>query len=179
MDNILLGKVVKAMYKLSGKTLVQLADETGLTVDTINNLFYARLQKPGFTGVCALVRAAGFSVTELCGFGELAAALPPDADITAEFTKYLDTVKDTTAFAAAATPVAADTGRKQNPESGEMPQDRIRERYDHGLNELRRVFDEEVARCERETEALRRSNLILSVALAAVALGAVIAVLVK
>ena len=60
-----------------------------------------------------------------------------------------------------------------------MPQDRIRERYDHGLNELRRVFDEEVARCERETEALRRSNLILSVALAAVALGAVIAVLVK
>ena len=38
MNNIALGKTLKAMYKLSGKTLTQLSDESGLTLDTINNL---------------------------------------------------------------------------------------------------------------------------------------------
>ena len=51
MNNLALGKTLKAMYKLSGKTLTQLSDETDLTVDTINNLFYARIQKPGLAGV--------------------------------------------------------------------------------------------------------------------------------
>ena len=55
MSNILLDKVIKTMYKLSGKTLTRLADETVLTADTINNLFYARIQKPGPAGVSALL----------------------------------------------------------------------------------------------------------------------------
>ena len=95
MDNVLLGKTLKAMYKLSGKTLTQLSDETGLTVDTINNLFYARVQKPGFIGVSAFVKATGHAVSELSGFLEVAETLPEEADITDEFTKYLFSVKDT------------------------------------------------------------------------------------
>ena len=99
MDNLLLGKVLKAMYKLSGKTLTQLSDETGLTVDTINNLFYARVQKPGYIGVCAFVRAAGFTPAELDGFLEAAEALPPDADITERFLEYLGAGEETQDFA--------------------------------------------------------------------------------
>lgn len=89
MDNVLLGKVLKAMYKLSGKTLAQLSDETGLTVDNINNLFYARVQKPGYIGVSAFCRAAGFTSAELAAFLEAADELPPDADITERFVEYL------------------------------------------------------------------------------------------
>ena len=62
MNNMALGKTLKAMYKLSGKTLTHLSDETDLTVDTINNLLYARIQKPGLAGVNALVKAMGFSI---------------------------------------------------------------------------------------------------------------------
>lgn len=68
MNNVLLGKTLKAMYKLSGKTLNQLSDETDLTVDTINNLFYARVQKPGLAGVQSLVEAMGFSMQQLLSF---------------------------------------------------------------------------------------------------------------
>lgn len=68
MDNILLGKVLKSMQKLSGKSIGELADASGLTVDTINNLFYARVQKPGFMGVCRLTECMGFSVTDLLYF---------------------------------------------------------------------------------------------------------------
>lgn len=93
MDNVLLGKVMKAMYKLGGKTLTQLSDETGLTVDTINNLFYARVQKPGFIGVSSLVKATGHTTAELDGFLELAESLPADTDITEAFTEYLISVR--------------------------------------------------------------------------------------
>ena len=95
MNNILLGKVIKAMYKLSGKSLNQLADETGLTIDTLNNLFYARLQKPGFFGVEQVVEATGYTVEELIGFMNLAKDMPEDADITGEFAKYSISVKET------------------------------------------------------------------------------------
>lgn len=99
MDVVLLGKTIKAMYKLSGKTLTQLSDETDLTVDTINNLFYARLQKPSYIGITALVKATGYTVAELSGFLEMAESLSSEADITDEFTKYLFSVKDTTPVA--------------------------------------------------------------------------------
>ncbi len=95
LNNILLGKTIKAMYKLSGKTLTQLSEETDLTVDTINNLFYARIQKPGFAGVSAMVRATGFSIADLTGFMEQAEALPEDTDFTEAFTSYISSVKDT------------------------------------------------------------------------------------
>lgn len=97
MDIVLLGKVVKAMYKLSGKTLTQLSEETELSVDTINNFFYARLQKPSYFGVSSLVRATGYTMSELDGFMNYAKQLPTDADIVEEFTKYIFTVKDTDA----------------------------------------------------------------------------------
>lgn len=105
MNNISLGKVLKAMYKLSGKTLAQLSDETGLTVDTINNLFYARVQKPGLIGVNALVNAMGFSVQQLISFLEQYPELPEDCDVTALFTKY----NDTAAAANAPVPAAKET----------------------------------------------------------------------
>lgn len=89
MDNILLGKAVKAMYKLSGKTLPQLADETGLSLDIINNFFYARVQKPSYLGVASLVRATGYTMSELDGFMAYARELPEQADFVEEFTKYL------------------------------------------------------------------------------------------
>ena len=89
MNNILLGKTLKAMYKLSGKTLSQLSDETGLTIDTINNLFYARVQKPGLAGVQTLVNAMGFSLQQLITFLDEHPDLPEDCDITELFTAAL------------------------------------------------------------------------------------------
>ncbi|MCQ2558794.1 MAG: helix-turn-helix domain-containing protein [Oscillospiraceae bacterium] len=86
MNNTLLGKTLKAMYKQSGKTITQLADETGLSIDSINNLFYARVQKPGLADVDTLTKAMGFSLAQLMAFIEL--GLPPDADITDAFAKY-------------------------------------------------------------------------------------------
>lgn len=94
MESALLGKVVKAMYKLSGKTLNQLSEETELTVDTINNVFYARLLKPGYFGVAAFVKATGYTMADLEGFMNYAKELPEDADITEEFTKYIFSVKE-------------------------------------------------------------------------------------
>ena len=82
MGNVLLGKTCKAMYKLSGKTISQLSEETDLSVDTINNLFYARIQKPGFDGVTKFIRATGFHVRDMTNFLEMAEDLPETADIT-------------------------------------------------------------------------------------------------
>lgn len=95
MNNVLLGKTLKAMYKLSGKTLSQLSDETELTVDTINNLFYARVQKPGLAGVQTLVNAMGFSLQQLLTFLDEHPDPPEDQDITELFTTYLSTAADT------------------------------------------------------------------------------------
>ena len=95
MNNITLGKVLKAMYKLSGKTLTQLSDETDLTVDTINNLFYARIQKPGLAGVNSLVNAMGFSIHQLMAFLTEHPDLPEACDVTEMFTKYIDAAEHT------------------------------------------------------------------------------------
>ncbi len=89
MENILLGKVAKAMYKLSGKTLTQLSDEIGYTIDNINNLFYGRLQKPSYFGIVKLVKATGFTMEQLDKFMQMAQNLPEEADITEEFSKFI------------------------------------------------------------------------------------------
>lgn len=94
MNNVLLGKTIKAMYKLSGKTIAQLSDETELTVDTINNLFYARIQKPGLSGVCTLVKAMGFQPEELIRFMDSIEGENENADITERFTTYIASVRD-------------------------------------------------------------------------------------
>lgn len=86
MNNNLLGKTLKAMYKQSGKTITQLSDETGLSIDSINNLFYARVQKPGLSDVDVLTRAMGFTLVQLMEFTAL--DFPADADITAAFAKF-------------------------------------------------------------------------------------------
>ncbi|MCQ2458669.1 MAG: helix-turn-helix domain-containing protein [Clostridia bacterium] len=102
MNNITLGRVLKAMYKLSGKTLTQLSDETGLTVDTINNLMYARIQKPGLAGVNALVNAMGFKIQQLMAFLEEHPDIPEDSDTVELFTKYIASADDTNKYAAPA-----------------------------------------------------------------------------
>lgn len=68
MENIVLGKILKAMQKLSGQSVGDLAEHADLTIDTVNNLFYARVQKPGFDGVCRLVECMGYSVSDLMVF---------------------------------------------------------------------------------------------------------------
>lgn len=88
MDNEILGRTMKAMYKLSGKTINQLADETNLSIDTINNLFYARLLKPSFDGICTLVDAMGFTVSELMSFMEQVPEFPNDADYVERLVNY-------------------------------------------------------------------------------------------
>lgn len=111
MNNVLLGKTIKAMYKLSGKTLPQLSDEIGLTIDTINNLFYARVQKPGLAGVQALVKAMGFSLQQLIDFMDANPELPEDSDVTGLFTAFISAAEDTgTPVPAAKTTVPAAKG---------------------------------------------------------------------
>lgn len=94
MNNVLLGKTLKAMFRLSGKTLSQLSDETELTVDTINNLFYARVQKPGLASVQTLVNAMGFSLQQLLTFLDEHPDPPEDQDITELFTISVSTAAD-------------------------------------------------------------------------------------
>lgn len=111
MNNVLLGKTLKAMYKLSGKTLSQLSDETELTVDTINNLFYARVQKPGLTGVQTLVSAMGFSLQQLLTFLDEHPDPPEDQDITELFTTSISAAADTASpVASAKSPALATKG---------------------------------------------------------------------
>lgn len=159
MTNTLLGKILKSMYKLSGKTINQLSEETDLTVDTINNLFYARIQKPGFFGVVSLVIACGYSVTDLTGFLEVAKDLPDNADITEEFTKYLFSVKDTNSSVrlTADCPVSANghvtshngcTQILQLNEEHERELDRFRATHLHYVDELHTRYKEQIAQME-------------------------------
>lgn len=217
MDTVLLGKTIKAMYKLSGKTLTQLSEETDLTVDTINNLFYARLQKPSYLGITALVKATGYSVAELSGFLEIADTLPQEADITDEFTKYLFSVKDTIPTAGitkSCTANADNTGAheccmqvKELNEQHEKQLDRFRathllyvdqlherykeqiaqmeentrklkEHYDHSVDEIKKSHLRETERQDRDIRALKHMNMILTLALIVVAVGAVIIALI-
>ena len=217
MDVVLLGKTIRAMYKLSGKTLTQLSDETDLTVDTINNLFYARLQKPSYLGITALVKATGYTVAELSGFLEMAESLPPEADITDEFTKYLFSVKDTIPDPKITKNCAANAENTESHEccmqvkhlneEHEKQLDRFRathlhyveqlqerykdqiaqmaenagklkDHYDHSVGEIKKSHAQEIERQAKENRSLKRMNLLLTLALIAVAIGAVIIALI-
>ena len=166
MSNVMLGKVIKAMYKLSGKTITQLADETGLTVDTLNNLFYARLQKPGFFGVRNVVEATGYTVEDLIGFMDIAETLPQDADITEEFTKYIFTAKDTPRTARPAEPCvqsAEGCGNRsccmqinELNDEHERQLDRFRETHLHYVGELHARYQEQIKQMELSTERLKQ-----------------------
>lgn len=166
MQNVLLGKVIKAMYKLSGKTLTQLADETGLTVDTLNNLFYARLQKPGFFGVESVVEATGYSVADLLGFMKAAETLPEDADITEEFTKYIFSAKETvpSVYSAEGCAKSADSVQhadsccvqiKELNEEHERQLDRYRATHLHYVDELHTRYHEQIKQMEEATARLK------------------------
>ncbi len=187
MNNVLLGKTVKAMYKLSGKTLSQLADETGLTVDTINNLFYARLQKPGFMGVCSLVKAMGCSVRDLTGFMEKAENLPAEADFTEEFTKYLATAEDTAQVVASAKEVQDEPGLLQEQlctqyrtqiEQQRLSYDRMQEHYSRSISEIKKSHAEELERQEELIRHLKKSNMMLTAAVILMAVLTVAAMLI-
>lgn len=165
MDVVLLGKTIKAMYKLSGKTLTQLSDETDLTVDTINNLFYARLQKPSYLGITALVKATGYTVAELSGFLEMAESLSSEADITDEFTKYLFSVKDTTPVAEFAKNCTANADNtephvccmqvKELNEEHEKQLDRFRATHLHYVEQLQERYKEQIAQMTENAKNLK------------------------
>lgn len=217
MNNVLLGKTIKAMYKLSGKTITQLADETDLSVDTINNLFYARLQKPSYLGVSEIVKATGYTVSDLSGFLEQAVNLPEDADITEEFTKYVFSTKDTNKVVELTKTCNNNVDNTNNHEcclqvkelneEHEKQLDRFRathlhyveqlnkqykeqiaqmadnvrnlkEHYEHSVGEIKKANELEVDRQDNEIKSLKKMNLLLTLALIVVAIGAVIIALV-
>lgn len=165
MDNILLGKTVKAMYKLSGKTLTQLSDETDLTVDTINNLFYARLQKPSFIGVSSIVKATGYTISDLSDFMEIAKELPEDADFTEEFTKFIFSVKDTDGSVPATKGCPKHTGDIDTNEcclqiqtlneEHEKQLDRFRATHLHYVEEVHTLYKQQIAQMEENTQRLK------------------------
>ncbi len=163
MNIVLLGKTVKAMYKLSGKTLTQLSDETDLSVDTINNFFYARLQKPSFEGVCKLVAATGYTVEELFGFMKKAEKLPESADFTEEFTRYIFTVKDTELSADRTENLAkkdalsaeARAQIKELNENHERELERYRATQQHYAEQLSSQYKEQIAQMNDSARVLK------------------------
>ncbi|MDO5435007.1 MAG: hypothetical protein Q4G19_01400 [Clostridia bacterium] len=182
MNNVTLGKVLKAMYKLSGKTLTQLSDETSLTVDNINNLLYARIQKPGLAGVNALVNAMGFRIQDLMAFLEAYPEIPEDSDTTELFTNYIHAADTANAPAAPAKePVraakgsfAAEIGLLNDEHEKQLDRfraanqrhmEQIREQYEGQLKQLQdqnkqmeQHFDKSVA-VLRETHAQEIGHL--------------------
>ena len=162
MSNITLGKVLKAMYKLSGKTLTQLSEETDLTVDTINNLFYARIQKPGLIGVNALVNAMGFSIQQLMRFLEEHPELSEDCDVTAMFTNYISAAEYTNAPAAPAKRIVKDTKDKLPDEivllneEHEKQLDRFRAAYQRHEEQLREQHDRQIDQIQAQTQRMEQ-----------------------
>lgn len=194
MQNILLGKVIKAMYKLSGKTITQLADETGLTVDTLNNLFYARLIKPGFFGVENVVEATGYTVEDLISFMKIAEKLPEDADMTEEFSKYIFTARETKPAVNSAVKCAKSTEACESHsccrEIKELYQEqikqmeqsslRMREHFDRSVAEIRKSHQNEIDGYKAEIRRAQNVNRWLTVALIVVAvIAGVIAFILK
>ena len=91
VTNVELGLVLKAMYKFSGMTVGTLSEKTGITVDTINNLFYGRVQKPGFFGVVSLVETMGFRTEDLlCILREQPVKELPQNKLTEILTAYAE-----------------------------------------------------------------------------------------
>ena len=192
MNNMALGKTLKAMYKLSGKTLTQLSDETDLTVDTINNLLYARIQKPGLAGVNALVNAMGFSIQQLMAFLDENPDISEDCDVTDLFTKYISSAADANAPVKPAKEVVKDTKGNISAEiellnaEHEKQLDRFRathqryvgqlqEQHDRQIGQMEQQFDkstaeikavhaQEIEQLDKENARLRRTGRTLSIA---------------
>lgn len=192
MNNMALGKTLKAMYKLSGKTLTQLSDETDLTVDTINNLLYARIQKPGLAGVNALVKAMGFSIQQLIVFLDENPDISEDCDVTDLFTKYISSAADANAPVKPAKEVVKDTKGNISAEiellnaEHEKQLDRFRathqryvgqlqEQHDRQIGQMEQQFDkstaeikavhaQEIEHLDKENARLQRTGRTLSIA---------------
>lgn len=154
MNNIRLGKTIKAMYKLSGKTLAQLSEETDLTVDTINNLFYARIQKPGFFGVCKLVKAMGFEPEELIGFMEEPHDEAENADITEGFTRYIASLRDESPGAENENVPPAPAKAKKQTESCAL-NDQIVAGFREQIDQLKQSAKERREQYEKTLEGLK------------------------
>ena len=160
MVNILLGRTLKAMYKLSGKTLPQLADESGLSIDTVNNLFYARIQKPGLIGVSALTKAMGFSVQTLMGFmDQVAPTLSEETDFTEAFTQYISSAEATV-------PPAEATVTQGDPaaapaDTDELYSRRLEQYYQTSLSDMRAAHARQLERIDLAAKECRRRNFIL------------------
>lgn len=192
MNNLALGKTLKAMYKLSGKTLTQLSDETDLTVDTINNLFYARIQKPGLAGVNALVKAMGYSIQQLIVFLDENPDISEDCDVTDLFTKYISSAADANAPVKPAKEVVKDTKGNISAEiellnaehekqldrfraTHQRYVERLQEQYDRQIGQMGQQFDkstaeikavhaQEIEHLDKENARLQRTGRTLSIA---------------
>ena len=162
MNNVSLGKVLKAMYKLSGKTLNQLSEETGLTVDTINNLFYARVQKPGLAGVNALVNAMGFSIQQLMTFLDQNPELPDECDVTELFTNTVISTADTNRSVPAAKEADKFTKGKVSTEiellniEHEKQLDRFRATHQRYVEQLQEQHDHQISQMREYTQQLEQ-----------------------
>ena len=158
MYNMALGKTLKAMYKLSGKTLTQLSDETDLTVDTINNLLYARIQKPGLVGVNALVKAMGFSIQQLIVFLDENPDISEDCDVTDLFTKYISSAADTNAPVKPAKEVVKGTKGSFSAEiellnaEHEKQLDRFRATHQRYVEQLQEQHDRQIGQMEQQLD---------------------------
>lgn len=192
MNNLALGKTLKAMYKMSGKTLTQLSDETDLTVDTINNLFYARIQKPGLAGVNALVKAMGYSIQQLIVFLDENPDISEDCDVTELFTKYISSAADANAPVKPAKEVVKDTKGNISAEiellnaehekqldrfraTHQRYVERLQEQYDRQIGQMGQQFDkstaeikavhaQEIEHLDKENARLQRTGRTLSIA---------------
>lgn len=192
MNNLALGKTLKAMYKLSGKTLTQLSDETDLTVDTINNLFYARIQKPGLAGVNALVKAMGYSIQQLIVFLDENPDISEGCDVTDLFTKYISSAADANAPVKPAKEVVKDTKGNISAEiellnaehekqldrfraTHQRYVERLQEQYDRQIGQMGQQFDkstaeikavhaQEIEHLDKENARLQRTGRTLSIA---------------
>lgn len=162
MNNVTLGRALKAMYKLSGKTLPQLSEETGLTVDTINNLFYARIQKPGLAGVNALVHSMGFTLLQLMTFLDDNPDISDDCDVTDLFTKYISDAEDTNE-SAVHTSETADSTKNALPaeielinEEHQRQLDRFRATHQRYSAQLQEQHDRQIEQMQEHTRQLEQ-----------------------
>ena len=179
MNNVLLGKTIKAMYKQSGKTIAQLSEETDLTIDTINNLFYARIQKPGLSGVCALVKAMGYQPSELIDFMDTLSGEDESIDVTERFTTFLNTVRDTVPSAEPAkAPVkeqkeTADEqvieGYRARLEQLKESGKELSEHFERSIAEINRTHEKEISYLKQEIAGHKKTITRLGILLAVLA----------
>ena len=188
MTNVELGLVLKAMYKFSGMTVGTLSEKTGITVDTINNLFYGRVQKPGFFGVVSLVETMGFRTEDLlCILREQPVKELPQNKLTEILTAYAEKDdKNGTGPVIVAVKAEKQDGkddevlssvtiknlenqRKELNEEHERTLDRfkaththycdeLKQQYKDSLEQIRSGHEETVRKLENELTALRNNS---------------------